>query len=266
MMQLDSKHDKILEKERYDALSETKLKLIDQESVKDTITFGSKKIPFVYRKPYEYYENQLSHIIKPDYKILDLCCGDGLHTFPLSMTGAEIMAVDISSTSIELCKLKGSCSKIENISFQVADIEKLNFPENTFDIITIVGSLSYVDLHVFFEQLRRIIKPHGYFACVDSLNENPFYRFNRYCHYLKGNRTASTLARMPNMKTIEFFRSNFTYMEVKYFEIFMFLEKLLTQTLGEYRSANIIEFLDQKMYFMKKYAFKFVLIASGIKK
>lgn len=266
MVELNYSRDKVIEKERYDFLSEGKIKSFNTLSNQNSICFGSKAVQLIYRKPYEYYEEIISNVINPEFEILDLCCGDGIHTFPMAKSGARITAVDISATSIELCKIKAANYEINNINFQVADIEKLNFPDNTFDLVTMVGSLSYVDHSLFFNNLMRIIKPNGYFICIDSLNENPFYRFNRYIHYLKGNRTASTLARMPDMKTLNLFHKKFELINVQYFGIIMFLEKLFILLMGEVKAASLIYLFDKKVKFMKKYAFKFILIANGVKK
>lgn len=255
--------DKEIELIRYNKSSGQKL-LLDL-NISGT-KYGSMTFPKYLQSPYIFYEKVLAEMIKPEMDVLDLCCGDGIHTFPMAKYSATITAVDISPNSIELCKKRASVMNLHNVSFQLQDIEKLDYPENSFDIVTMVGSLSYTDLQVFFETLKRIIKPDGHFICVDSLNENPFYRFNRYLHYLKGHRSASTLKRMPDMKTVNFFRSNFNSVDVQYFGIFMFLAKFLTFALGESRSASVIEFLDRKMYIFKRYAFKFVLIAGGIKK
>ena len=68
-------------------------------------------------------------------------------------------------------------------------MELLPFDNEIFDIVACAGGLSYGDNKLVLNEIYRVLKPKGMFICIDSLNENPIYKFNRYLHYLRGNRT-----------------------------------------------------------------------------
>ena len=84
---------------------------------------------------------------------------------------------------------------------------------------------------------------------------------NRYIHYLKGERTLSTLNRMPDITTIQILNSRFKSVPVNYFGIFSFLGPVFQKIIGDIKAKKIIDRLDNRMSFLKNQAFKIVLIA-----
>ena len=94
---------------------------------------------------------------------------------------------------------------------------------------------------------------------VDSLNDNPIYRFNRYMHYLKGNRTKSTLIRMPTMRLIDKYTEKFGHAEVKFFGAITWTFPLLRKILSEQAVTKLANWIDAK-FNIKGSAFKFVIM------
>ena len=96
---------------------------------------------------------------------------------------------NISSISLKVLEknlLKFSKAGLQTV---VADMEQLPFENESFNVVTCAGSLSYGDAEKVDSEIRRVIKPSGFFICVDSLNNNPVYRLNRFIHDLKKERT-----------------------------------------------------------------------------
>jgi len=91
------------------------------------------------------------------------------------------------------------------------------------------------------------------------LNDNPIYRLNRYINYIKGNRTESTLKRMPNVNLIDEYIKKFGYGKIKFFGSISWAFPILKLLLSEKLITKISNFLD-KCFKIKKSAFKFVLI------
>jgi ubiquinone/menaquinone biosynthesis C-methylase UbiE len=82
------------------------------------------------------------------------------HFKPKSYTG-----VDFSTRAIEFCR---SHYDMEGLKFHQGNAESLNFPDNSFDIvINVEASLYYPNIAKFFEHVRRILKPNGYFLYTD---------------------------------------------------------------------------------------------------
>lgn len=148
---------------------------------------GAQSVDSALRAPYLAYETLLyAHLTKAS-TVLEVCAGTGLFTGVLRRTGASVFATDMSPKSLEV--LKQRHKGVGRLDIQEADIECLPFPDEAFDMVTSAGSLSYGDNLLVMNEIFRVLKPGGVFVCVDSLNHNPIYRFNRWVHYLRGNRT-----------------------------------------------------------------------------
>jgi len=144
----------------------------------------------------------------------------------------------------------------------VADMESLPFEANSFDVIAIAGSLSYGEPDLVDAEVRRVLRPGGIFICVDSLNHNPIYRFNRWFHFLRGRRTKSTLLRMPTIARIQSISMEFKSAEVSYFGAVSYLMPVLAGIMGQSRAAQISDTVDRVVH-VRRSAFKFVLVACG---
>lgn len=213
-----------------------------------------------FRVPYVDYEQQIKARCRKGTRVLDLCCGTGLLSLIAHPNGAEITVADISGENVKIAILIAKKNGI-TISGKTADAESLPFADSSFDLITCAGSLSYFEHSKGLKEIRRVLTDGGYFICVDSLNHNLIYRFNRWLHYLKKNRTMTTLLRMP---TIEIFREFEAYLGQveykKFFGIFSFLIPLLMPFFGAAQTALLIDRFDRLFYFLSKYAFKFVAV------
>ena len=126
--------------------------------------------------------------------MLELGAGEGLHTYSLIKTGANVIATDISQNA--LCELKNNFLTVDisRLHIMVADMEQLPFENKSFDIVANVNSLSYGAHEKIDKEIRRIIKPGGYFICLDSLNNNPIYNINRYLYSYNNRRSRSNLS------------------------------------------------------------------------
>ena len=99
----------------------------------------------------------------------------------------------------------------------------------------------------------------GVMIAIDSLNDNPIYRFNRYMHYLKGNRSKSTLMRMPTMSLIDKYTEKFGHAEVKFFGAITWTFPLLSKILSEQAVIKLSNWIDIK-FNIRESAFKFVIM------
>lgn len=251
--------DKNKEQNRYNQSSKNKLSSLSKGQLK---TIGAKNFPPYLQSPYIFYKKLLKNHINSNTRVMDLCCGDGIHSINLGYLSNHVIATDIAENSIKIAKLRAKELNINSIQFLKGDAEDIQFPDNSFDVVTCVGSISYVELEKFTAEVLRILKPGGRFIALDSFNHNPVYRFNRYIHYLKGNRTISTLNRMPTEKTLAYLAEQFQSLEKCYFGIFTFIGPLLSKIFTKKTVKKIIDYLDTKMVLFKKNAFKIVLIAT----
>jgi ubiquinone/menaquinone biosynthesis C-methylase UbiE len=251
---------KEFEKNNYNKQSEINFNRIDFTKV------GSSALPDYLRSPYILFENILKSNINSNSILLDLCCGDGLYSFSAAEKCESITCLDFAENSINIAKERArSLGYLEKMQFVIADAEKLPFSNNSFDIITCVGSLSYVDLDNFLNEVSRVLKPEGQILFIDSYNHNFIYRFNRFIQVLRGIRSYSTFKRMPNTKTLKSIDLQFKNMKVYYFNIFIWLAPFLNIFLSQTKTAIFLNKLDTFFYMFKKYAFKILITAKNKK-
>lgn len=94
---------------------------------------------------------------------------------------------------------------------------------------------------------------------IDSLNDKPIFRFNRYMHYLKGHRYKSTLLRMPTISLINKYTEKFGHAEVKFFGSITWIFPLLSKILSEQAVTKLSNWIDAK-FNIKGSTFKFVIM------
>jgi ubiquinone/menaquinone biosynthesis C-methylase UbiE len=190
-------------------------------------------------------------------KALEIGAGIGTHTESILLTGAMVTAIDISPKSLKI--LKNKLDKYSNLSVLKCDMEKLPFEDKYFDVIVSAESISYGDNFEVMEEIYRVLKPAGKYICVDSLNDNLIYRFNRWLHYRKGNRSKSTLKRVPDLKLLQAYENRCGEITIYFFGAFTWLVPLLGKTIGEANTARFLDWADIT-FKTEKSTLKFVMI------
>lgn len=217
---------------------------------------GAASVPVELRTPYLRYEAWVKQAARPGLTVLDVCCGDGRHSLTAAHTGCTITVSDIAPSNLAIARLRADRAGVV-LETVAANAEHLPFPDAHFDLVTCAGSLSYVDLEIFLAEVTRILRPGGAFIFVDSLNHNPVYRLNRFIHYLRGQRSRSTLQRMPTMATLRRLGEVFPGLEVSYHGIFSFLAPIL-RIAGRERATRWLDAADRIFSLCRRQAFKVV--------
>src|SRR5512138_1432406 len=84
--------------------------------------------------------------LKSDGVVLELGCGAGLIAEHVSeRTRCRVVGVDISSTAIEQARARAERDGRTRLTFEAKDIEKLDYPERSFDAAISIDTLYYVD-------------------------------------------------------------------------------------------------------------------------
>ncbi len=104
--------------------------------------------------------------LKPEDKILDLCCGQGRHSLELARRGYRFVeGLDRSSYLIDKARERAKREGL-SVRFRVGDARKLPYPPDTFDVVLILGNsfgyfeTVYDDLKVL-KEVFRVLKPWG---------------------------------------------------------------------------------------------------------
>ena len=104
-------------------------------------------------------------------RILDLGCGIGGMTFPLSYLGHTVVGVDIDSQSIEDCKSKNT---FPNATYQVGDVATLDLSRQ-FDVVICSEVLEHSSQpHLILQTMKKHLDPDG-IAIVTIPNGYCFY-------------------------------------------------------------------------------------------
>lgn len=99
-------------------------------------------------------------------RLLDIGCGSGENCIYYANNGAKVIGIDQSKKLIEIAK-----KKVIKAKFFAIDMERMNFPENDFDVITSSLAVHYAkNLPRFFRSVSNILKKGGYFIFS---TENP---------------------------------------------------------------------------------------------
>ena len=248
--------DKDIEHHRYDERANSDLKSFEKSGPQE---LGALRFPEHLREPYLHFESMVRANLKGEHTALEIGAGSGQYTGVLIETGASILATDISESSLKLLKLRISEIFSKDIDTRAVDMEELSSLDGLFDMIVCAGSLSYGRNDLVLKNVYQKLKPGGYFICVDSLNDNIIYKLNRYIHYLRGERSFSTLKNMPNIKLIEKYKKTFSEVDVKFFGALSWAAPLLQLLFSSRKTAEIINYFDTR-FSISASAFKFVMV------
>lgn len=110
--------------------------------------------------------------VKPGEKVLDVACGTGSLTLTAesyAKPGGKVYGIDASPEMIEVAKKKAARSK-SDVVFEIGLIEKLDFPDATFDVVISRLAIHHLpdDLkHKAFAEILRVLKPGGRVLITD---------------------------------------------------------------------------------------------------
>ena len=245
-----SKSDKVLEEKRYDKYAHS-LRFVN------THTNHKILIPWL-EEPYDYYNSLICKTFNFKSKVLELASGVGDRSEIIFNVSNNVILSDISEESLQVLSKR---FEIYNPTLKKIDIEDIEFPNETFDGVVCSGGLSYGDNFKVLNEIYRILKPNGTLILVDSLNHNPIYKWNRLIHFLRGDRSWSTLRRMPNMKLLMSYRETFKRVEIKFFGSLTWVMPTISRIIGDQKASSISTRADGLIR-VNKSAFKFVMIAT----
>jgi ubiquinone/menaquinone biosynthesis C-methylase UbiE len=102
-------------------------------------------------------------------RILDVGCGSGIPTIELAkLSQGEVIGVDIDDLALSVLRQR---IKSEGLSDRVKtlreSIDKLDLPQESFDIVWAEGSISFIGFEKGLRSWHRLIKPGGYLVIHD---------------------------------------------------------------------------------------------------
>jgi ubiquinone/menaquinone biosynthesis C-methylase UbiE len=109
-----------------------------------------------------------------DQRALDAGCGAGHTALAFAPHLAEVVALDLTEAMLAQGRKLARDRGIANITFQRGDVERLSFPDSSFDLVTSRYSAHhYPHPHVALAEFARVLKPGGAFLLVDVVAPDP---------------------------------------------------------------------------------------------
>ena len=110
-------------------------------------------------------------------EILEVGCGDGRLTFQYADSAKRVAAVDHSRKAIVEAQKSAPKKPSSKLKFYVGRGEKLNFPNNSFDVVFFSWSLCCTDLPAMgkaLDEAWRVLRPRGFLINIQSSLHQPF--------------------------------------------------------------------------------------------
>ena len=98
-------------------------------------------------------------------KAIDIGCGGGILTMPMTRMGIEVTGLDTGKKNIEVAIAKSKAAEldIKYIAKNIEDISSLPQHEGQYDIVTSMEVLEHVnDYKIFLVHICKLVKPGGY--------------------------------------------------------------------------------------------------------
>lgn len=105
--------------------------------------------------------------------ILDVGCGTGVPTMELArLSDGQIIGLDINQTFLDELKRKIKDAGLSNrVRTMKCSMLKMDFPDESFDIIWAEGSISRIGFERGLKEWRRFLKPNGFLAVHDEIDD-----------------------------------------------------------------------------------------------
>ena len=206
--------------------------------------WANMKYYSIERKNRDYVTDWLRQHCK-DRDVLDYCCGNGLDSVRIAkeMNPRSVVGIDISPKSVEHCEERARREGVaKRLTFVVMDAEKLEFPDNSFDVVHIYGVLHHLDLHAAFRELARVLRPGGRVIATEAMKHNPLIAlYRRRTPHL---RTEWEVEHILGRQEIAIARKYFNDVHPRLFNLFTLLAVPFRRTRAFSTLLGLLELLD----------------------
>lgn len=194
---------------------------------------------FLYKDLYDLEESHWWHISKrtiasklilrfkrgSKLKILDIGCGTGKNVEEFSAIG-ETWGVDNSNEALKFCR---NHRKLINI--KKGDAQKLDFKNETFDVVTLLDVLEHVDEEKTLREISRVLKANGILIITVPAYQWMWSKWDEVLHHKR----RYTSRRLKN--TLE--GSGFKVLKTSYLYSFLLLPVFIVRKIKErFQSDN----------------------------
>jgi ubiquinone/menaquinone biosynthesis C-methylase UbiE len=134
------------------------------------------------RNPEDYWSRRvafgaelLSRHLPPGARCLDVGCATGQFSELLHRRGYDVFGVDVAPNMVDAARQRMKVLGVAEEHFVVCGTESLPFAANTYDLVSALDVLPYVeDQPRYLQELRRVLKPGG-LALVNNANRGSLF-------------------------------------------------------------------------------------------
>lgn len=113
-----------------------------------------------------------------DLAVLEVGCGLGTDGAQFAKAGASYTGIDLTDAAVELAKRRFELFDLPG-TFRVADAERLDFPDNSFDLVYSHGVLHHTpDTPAAIREIHRVLRPGGKAEVMLYHRDSYNYRVN----------------------------------------------------------------------------------------
>jgi ubiquinone/menaquinone biosynthesis C-methylase UbiE len=114
-------------------------------------------------------------------RVLEIGCGEGETALMLLRGGATVFGIDIGEKYVNTAKgrVVEEGPFAQSCELRVMDAHKLEFPDNSFDLVVGRGVLHHLDLERALAEIQRVLVPGGHACFIEPLANNPLLKLFR---------------------------------------------------------------------------------------
>lgn len=212
-----------------------------------------------------FYFEKLYSVLRqgPACRVLDIACGVGFLSVLLARYGHQVVAVDISKSSIECAKRLANYYNCEDkIDFRIMDVSKLTFDSDSFDIVTGEDALHHVIKYPgSVENIYRVLKPGGKAYFSEPFAFNPLINIMRFVNvHIRNHKGEQFLGK----KELKLLNGCFDEVQIKDMSVIYILSRFYYKPTPYNNKMNLLlkrsdDYVQSKIPFLKKfYAYAFL--------
>lgn len=128
----------------------------------------------------------LTHIaVQPNFTVLDVGCGGGRTIGKLAAmaSAGKVCGIDYSEASVAASRRYNAANlRAGRVEIQQAEVAKLPFPDNTFDLVTAVEThFWWPDIPAGVREIRRVLKGGGTLILIAEVYKGADTTMSRMC-------------------------------------------------------------------------------------
>jgi SAM-dependent methyltransferase len=112
--------------------------------------------------------------------VLDYGCSFGEGSLIFKSSGAStVEGIDISPVAVAAATQTAAAAGVTGVRFQAMNAEKLDFPDQSFDLVFGVAILHHLDLDTACAEIARVMRPGATAVFLEPMGHNPFINLVR---------------------------------------------------------------------------------------